>query len=818
MSKRQRGATAISTAIAAPPSEELGSGVEADVAKDRRAEQAALRCASIMESSLDAVIGATSAGVITDWNSAAERLYGYTAAEALGRPISMLAPAGTEADVRALLLGVSRGESLDNGETVLHRKDGMPLELMFSVSPMRDRAGDVFGLTAIARDISERRHDERTIAALRAVAYSAGHIMDAERLEALTAAQAQDAFGVDVLVVYWWDEASTVLRPIGTPGVLGQVPLAELQRHPGEGLVGIVFQSRAPLIVEDYAAWAPAHREFKGRVGSAMAVPMNVGDKAVGVLVAAATVRRSFTEHDLELLARFAAEVAPAIAVGQLVADVQTRRQKAEVSEARASVYFRANPVPAAIVRCVDNVIVDVNDAFADLLGYRREELVGKSAVELGMFADPQEPRALLATLDRVGHARGEVTMHARSGELRFVLAFLELTEVAGEACRTVGCVDLTEQKRASALEQRQQVVEEATRAKSAFLANMSHELRTPLNAILGFSELLLEQLDISDKHKGYLNNVHEAGRHLLELINEVLDISRVEAGRMELHRESIALSSLLAPVIATTQLAADGRGVRFETGRIAASSVAVDPTRVRQILNNLLSNAVKFTSAGGSVRLSATVGSDVLLFEVKDSGIGIPEDSHGRVFGTFERFHERIDGVPGTGLGLALTKVLVELHGGTITFESAEGIGTTFFVRLPGSVPHAVPGARLLIVEDDRRDADLVVALAERRGLTADVVTTVAEALAAVERHVPAGIVLDLDLPDGRGETVLRELRKRHQHIPAVVVTALDVEPDPDLGADDHLTKPLSADRLDRWLERVAIHVEGRLDAHSAR
>jgi two-component system sensor histidine kinase/response regulator len=286
----------------------------------------------------------------------------------------------------------------------------------------------------------------------------------------------------------------------------------------------------------------------------------------------------------------------------------------------------------------------------------------------------------------------------------------------------------------------------------------------------------------------------------------------------MELRREPIALDALLEPVIATTRLAAEGRGVHFEAATTAAPIVTVDATRVRQILDNLLSNAVKFTPVGGSVRLTASADSDGLVFEVKDTGIGIPAESHAKVFGTFERFHESAEGQPGTGLGLALTKSLVELHGGTITFESSVGIGTTFRVQLPGSVPRAIDGARLLIVEDDRRDADLVVALAERHGVASDVARSVYEALSIIERQAPAGIVLDLSLPDGRGEIILQTLRDRNLRIPALIVTALDEQVDADLGVDDQLRKPIDAARFDRWLQRFAAQKEGDPPANTSR
>jgi PAS domain S-box-containing protein len=806
--------------VAVPDSNErVISALRSELAESRRAEYAARRLASIVEASVDAVMGASLDGVITDWNPAGLRLYGYTAEEALGKSVSMLAPSSHAADVRALLARVAKGEFVENADAMRQRKDGTPIEVMMSLSPIRDDSGEVIGIAAIERDVTARRHDERTIAALHAVAFAAGHIMDAERLVALTTAQVRDAFGVDGLVIYWWDDISGMLRPIGGQDDRGLIPVTHTEHRPGEGLAGIVFQKREPLIVEDYAAWRLVHPRSKEGVGSAMAVPMYVGEQVVGVLAALAIVRRTFTEHDLQLLTRFATEVAPAIAVGQLLVDAQSRRDEALAAAARVSVYFRANPVPGFITRRAGNTFVDVNDAFVALLDRPRDALVGKSSLEVGVFADPDELVKLLATVDRGGQARGEVTLRTQSGELRSVLAFLEITEIAGEACLIVGCVDLTEQKRAAALDQQQQaILEEANRAKSVFLANMSHELRTPLNAILGFSELLREQLDLSDRHKSFLNNVHDAGRHLLELINDVLDISRVEAGKMELRRETIVLATLLEPVLATARLSAHRRRVRFDPAVIPSSNVSVDPTRVRQILDNLLSNAIKFTAPGGTVKLTMTVGNDELLIEVADTGVGIPASAHGRVFGTFERFHERMDGEPGTGLGLALTKALVELHGGTITFDSTVGVGTAFFVRLANTAPRVLTGARLLIVEDDRRDADLVIALAERRGLVANVVGSIAEAMAAIEKQAPSGIVLDLDLPDGRGEVILRELRKRNLRIPAVVVTALDEDPDIGLGVDDYLTKPIDAVRLDRWLDGFASQEEGRRSADPAR
>jgi signal transduction histidine kinase/ActR/RegA family two-component response regulator len=355
-----------------------------------------------------------------------------------------------------------------------------------------------------------------------------------------------------------------------------------------------------------------------------------------------------------------------------------------------------------------------------------------------------------------------------------------------------------------------EQQAEAANRHKSEFLANMSHELRTPLNAIIGFSELLQEQLGavINDRQKRYLGNVRDAGDHLLILINDVLDLSKVEAGRIELRPETIVVAALLAPVLAATREAARVQGVEFTTAsEDDPRTIHVDTGRVRQVLFNLLSNAVKFTPAGGRVTLAVTVTGSALDVVVADTGLGIPLDKHGKVFGEFERLHEGLSAAHGTGLGLALTKRLVELHHGTIDFTSREGEGSTFHVRL-SDVAVDARARRVLVVEDESRDAELVIALAAAHGLTSEVASSVEEATAAIVRSLPSGIVLDLRLRGGRGEAVL-DLLKTDPSMAAIPVVIVTVEDDEGrsmrLGADDYLTKPIDRPRLERWLARVA-------------
>jgi len=396
---------------------------------------------------------------------------------------------------------------------------------------------------------------------------------------------------------------------------------------------------------------------------------------------------------------------------------------------------------------------------------------------------------------------------------IAMVLIVLMLTLLVSRAVRGL----IAQRVQLAASEQAARAAQEradgASQHKSEFLANMSHELRTPLNAIIGFSELLQEQLApaINDRQRRYLGNIRDAGGHLLGLINDVLDLSRVEAGRIELRPETIVVEALLAPVLAATREAARAQNVSFEAAADADRTVYVDAGRVRQILFNLLSNAVKFTPAGGRVTLTVTAAAGGLDVVVADTGLGIPLDKQERVFGTFERFHEGPSSARGTGLGLALTKRLVEIHQGAIDFTSREGVGSTFHAHLPDVVVEA-QARRVLVVEDERRDADLVIALAATHGLSAEIAASVEEATAAIVRSLPSGVVVDLRLRDGRGESILALLKADPltATIPVVIVTVEDDDGRSHmLGADDYLTKPIDRARLGRWLARVAARQE---------
>jgi signal transduction histidine kinase len=237
-------------------------------------------------------------------------------------------------------------------------------------------------------------------------------------------------------------------------------------------------------------------------------------------------------------------------------------------------------------------------------------------------------------------------------------------------------------------IQEKTRQLEVANKHKSEFLANMSHELRTPLNAIIGFSEVLMEKMfgEVNEKQADYLKDIHESGRHLLSLINDILDLSKIEAGRMELELSTFHLPTAISNAMTLVRERAQRHGIQLGSELDPAlGELNADERKVKQILLNLLSNAVKFTPDGGRVHVSAAQVNGAVEVSVRDTGIGIAPEDQAVVFEEFRQVgRDRMRTAEGTGLGLALTRRFVELHGGAIRLDSTPGQGSTFSFTLP--------------------------------------------------------------------------------------------------------------------------------------
>lgn len=362
--------------------------------------------------------------------------------------------------------------------------------------------------------------------------------------------------------------------------------------------------------------------------------------------------------------------------------------------------------------------------------------------------------------------------------------------------------------------------VERANRLKSEFLASMSHELRTPLNTILGFSELLSEERagGLNDKQKRFVTHIQHDAHHLLELINDILDLSKIEAGRLDLHLEPFAMAVAAAEVLTSVRPLAAAKNISLDSELDTALTLRADRLRFKEILYNLLSNAIKFTPAGGRIWIESTIDKDSVRILVGDSGIGIAPADQEAIFESFRQASATTKGVrEGTGLGLAITKRLVEHHGGRIAVESEPGKGSRFYFTLPlaaqtrsesesaAALNSAVP--LLLVTSHQAAWREETSRMLEREGFATAIAGSSADALHKAKDLRPHLILLDMELSGKSAWETLHDLRTSTAtaSIPVIIVSPADERKmGAALGAAACLTKPLVKESLLREVRRT--------------
>jgi PAS domain S-box-containing protein len=525
-------------------------------------------------------------------------------------------------------------------------------------------------------------------------------------------------------------------------------------------------------------------------------------------------------------------------AVERALREAGERRARV-AAEARYRVGFEVAPEALLTYNLDAARIVDANPSALKLFGYTLDELRELQLGELSAPIQSDGRTSAEAGRDVVDRAaRGESpivewTYRAKTGELIPSEARHALLPTAGGRFSRVTIIDLRERLRAEEIRRRSidlelqnRRMQEANRLKSEFLANMSHELRTPLNAIIGFAELLYDgQVDHSSpQHREFLGDILTSGRHLLQLINDVLDLAKVEAGKLDFRPEPVDLARLVGEVVSITRAAAAAKRLAVAVEITPAiADVVLDPNRFKQVAYNYVSNALKFTPDGGRVVIRVTPeGSAMFRLEVEDTGPGIAAADVGRLFTEFQQLEAGASKRhQGTGLGLALTRKLVEAQGGTVGVRSTPGKGSVFHALLPRRAAAQEPGVQLplatpragartvLVVEDHDRDRAVIVTALASAGYAVEIARDADEALARCRERDFDAVTLDLLLPDMSGLELLAKLRGEPgtQATPVIVVSvAPDVELVAGFAVNDVLRKPLDRDALIAALERAGV------------
>jgi len=335
-------------------------------------------------------------------------------------------------------------------------------------------------------------------------------------------------------------------------------------------------------------------------------------------------------------------------------------------------------------------------------------------------------------------------------------------------------------------LEIRNREVERANRLKSEFLASMSHELRTPLHTIIGFADLLAEELKgaLNGDQKRFVGHIQRDSRHLLELINDILDLSKIESGRLELHSESFNAAQAITETVASLRALADDKQIKIAEDLDRDIAMTADRLRFKEILNNLLSNAIKFTPENGRITIECREDIDAVYFAIADTGVGIHAAEQQAIFDKFYQLGSTTRGVrEGTGLGLAITKSLVEMHGGRIWVDSTPGEGSRFQFVIPHpkveprSQSIELAAARPVLLIGNGLEHDNLVELLAQKGYAAAAAQTIPEGLAVMGDTSPAALIVDLSKIGPESWPTLQDLRANEKtaHVPVIALTAAD-------------------------------------------
>jgi PAS domain S-box-containing protein len=515
------------------------------------------------------------------------------------------------------------------------------------------------------------------------------------------------------------------------------------------------------------------------------------------------------------------------------ITELKQAEQAIQESEQRLRVIAEAAPMAVLIVTFDDGIVRYANRRFCEMFGFDASSALGLQARTL--YADPQHRERFIGALSKHGHVEGMEMLFKRAGGEEFwALLASQSIEFEGRRAMITGLADISDRKRMEGeLHKAIWATEQATRAKSDFLANMSHELRTPLNAIIGYSEMLFEDAQSAGRESetADLRKIQDAGKHLLGLIDNILDLSKIEAGKMTLYLETFELRPMIDSVAATIAALAKKNGnalvVRCPDD---GGTIHSDLTKVRQTLFNLLSNACKFTR-NGTITLTAlrdtNEAGDGIVFEVSDTGIGMTPDQQAKVFEAFTQADDSTTRTyGGTGLGLAITKSFCRLMGGDVTLTSEAGKGTTFTVRLPAmtraapdnaisaaaqrsenlqvTVPEDAP--IVLVVDDDPNSRELIGRHLQRGGYAVRMAANGDEAMQLARKLQPDVVTLDVLMPQMDGWAVLSAMKEDAAlaEIPVIMVTITQNQNIGfALGAADYLIKPIDRDRLVRAVEK---------------
>lgn len=744
--------------------------------KQRSIAQSA-RLAAIVESSHDAIVGTSSDGRVTEWNRAAQEMFGYPPDEAIGRSlVELVVPFERIREDGQILQRALAGEEVVAVETIRRHRNGSPLYVEISAAPIRSGSGRVVGVASTLRDIAERKEAQAEILQLNATLEHQVEERTAQ-LQAYSALQRAILANAGYAIIASDPEGKITLFNPAAEAILG---------YSAEEVLGI----ETPALFHDPIEMAERAHALQMELGRRI-------DPGFEVFVAKARIEPDSNEWtyitkggdripvllNVSALRKSDGEVVGYLGIAVDLRERKRREAALETNERKLRGLFELSPLGIALTD-ESGRFVEFNEEFRALTGYSDQEL---RALDQGKLT-PKEYELQEKAIQRTLHSSGRYGPY----EKQFVRKDGARVPVRlnGVALRIDGkpytwsiAEDITVQRTAeAAMVDAVAAAEAASKAKSDFLANMSHEIRTPMNAILGMLQLL-QKTSLDLRQLDYANKTETAAKTLLGILNDILDFSKIEAGRQTLESHEFELEQVLRDisVILSANVGDKDIEIVFDIDERVPQRVVGDSLRLQQVLINLVGNAVKFTHYGEVVllvRVAAREEGRVSLgFEVRDSGIGIAEDKLAAIFEGFSQAEASTTRrFGGTGLGLAISQRLVRLMGGELGVESERGRGSRFFFEialdLPSDPSAAMTGPperlrelRALVVDDNDSARNAILAMVQSIGWKADAARSGEEALEFVERAASAGppyevIFLDWRMPGLDGWETGRRIR----------------------------------------------------------
>jgi two-component system CheB/CheR fusion protein len=760
---------------------------------------AVLRLAAIVESSEDAIVSKDLNGIINSWNKGAERILGYTAEEVIGKPVTILIPPDRQAEETEILQRIRKGQRIEHFETIRRRKDGILINVSLTVSPIKNERGEVVGASKIARDITQSKIAEeqlrRALEFDQTVMSSMGeglYTVDNEARVTFINPAAQRIFG--------WTLDEIVGRNIH---IVIHHTHRDGTNYPPEDCPSLQVLRTGKRLTE--------HQDF--------------------------FIRKDGTFFDVVY------SCSPLRSETNITGLVVVFRDITESKRAEEEIRFQARLLDAVeqavIATDLNGTIIFWNSFAENLYGWSAAEALGSNVLDLTPSpAQREQAVEILACLKTGQGWEGEFEVQRRDGtSFPALVNDSPILNDRGDLIGIVGVsVDNTDRRRLE--EERENILnrerearaesEAANRLKDEFLATLSHELRNPLNVVIGYSEIL-RRSDETQKHSFVIEAAEAIRRNALaqaKLVSDLLDLSRLQMGKLSLDRKPVSLSTVIKEAVET--VSADLRAKAISLSLDLDAEVVVvegDSVRLGQIAWNLLNNAVKFTPANGEIRITLARQGDDARLVVEDSGQGIPPEFLPHVFEIFRQADgstSRRQG--GMGIGLALVKQLVELHDGRVHAASA-GIdqGARFTIWFPLyksgaqelrsetiSASGALNSKFILVVDDSLESTEMLGKLLEIEGAFVDLARSGADALEIARNKRFDLIISDISMPEMDGYQLLRELRQLPDmdSVPAVALTgygrAADVERAHEEGFAAHLTKPIDIDQLLRIVRRL--------------